>query len=101
MVYNFFDKKSKGSGFKIDVKHNEQIAEELHKSFIRNFKKITVSSEFKDNIWSADLTDMQLVVHNRATWCSDTRQKQSPISICLFLTLILMPQKYILRTIYY
>ena len=66
------------------VKHNEQIAEELQKSIIRNFKKRTVYSEFKDNIWGADLTDMQLVVHNRATCCSDTRQKQSPISICPF-----------------
>ena len=84
MIYTFFDRKSKGSGFKIEVKHNEQIAEELQKSIIRNFKKRTVYSEFKDNIWGADLTDMQLVVHNRATWCSDTRQKQSPISICPF-----------------
>ena len=94
MIYTFFDRKSKGSGFKIEVKHNEQIAEELQKSIIRNFKKRTVYSEFKDNIWGADLTDMQLVVHNRATWCSDTRQKQSPISICPFLILFLMPQKY-------
>ena len=37
MVYKFFDKKSKGSGVNIEVKHNEQLAEELHKSFIRNF----------------------------------------------------------------
>ena len=37
MVYKFFDKKSKGSGVNIEVKHNEQLAKELHKSFIRNF----------------------------------------------------------------
>ena len=39
MVFNFFDKKSKGSGVNIEVKHNEQLAEESHKSIIRNFKK--------------------------------------------------------------
>ena len=39
MVYKFFDKKSKGSGDNIEVKHNEQLAKELHKKIIRNFKK--------------------------------------------------------------
>ena len=37
MVYKFFDKKSKDSGDNIEVKHNEQLAQELHKKFIRNF----------------------------------------------------------------
>ena len=37
------------------------MAEELHKSLIRNFKKITVYSGFKDNIWGADLDDVQLM----------------------------------------
>ena len=37
------------------MKHNEQLAEELHKPIIRNLKKITVYSGFKDNIWGADL----------------------------------------------
>ena len=37
MVYIFFDKKSKGSGVNIEVKHNEQLAKELHKPIIRNF----------------------------------------------------------------
>ena len=61
MVYKFFDKKSKGSGVNIEVKHNEQLAKELHKPIIRNFKKRTVYSGFKDNIWSADLADMLLI----------------------------------------
>ena len=39
MVYKFFDKKSKGSGVNIEMKHNEQLAEELHKPIIRNLKK--------------------------------------------------------------
>ena len=58
MVYKFFDKKSAGSGVNIEVKHNEQLAKELHKPIIRKFKKRTVYSGFKDNIWGADLADM-------------------------------------------
>ena len=40
---------------------NEQLAEELHKSIIRKFLKREVYSTFKDNIWAADLADMQLI----------------------------------------
>ena len=61
MVYKFLDKKSKSSGINIEVKHNGQLAEELHMPIIRNFKKRTVYSVFKDNIWGADLGDMQLI----------------------------------------
>ena len=39
MVYKFFDKRSKGSGANIPLVFNEQLAEELHKTIIRNFKK--------------------------------------------------------------
>ena len=39
IVYKYFDKKSKGSGVNIEVKHNEQLAKELHKPIIRNLKK--------------------------------------------------------------
>ena len=31
----------------------------MHKPIIRNFKKWTVYSRFKDNIWGVDLADMQ------------------------------------------
>ena len=37
MVYNFFDKKSKGSGIK--SMPNQQLANELHKPIIRKLKK--------------------------------------------------------------
>ena len=47
--------------FNNEIKQNLQSAEELHKPIIRNFKKRTVYSEFKDNIWGADLADMQLI----------------------------------------
>ena len=50
MVYKFFDKKSTGSGVNIPLGFNEQLAKELHKPILRNFKKRTVYSRFKDNI---------------------------------------------------
>ena len=61
MVYKFFDKKSTGSGVNIPLEFNEQLAKELHKPIIRKFKKRKVYSGFKDNIWGADLADMQLI----------------------------------------
>ena len=67
MVYKFFDKKTKGSGVTLanksainSIPQNEQLAEELHKP-IRKFKKREVYSAFKDNIWAADLADIQLI----------------------------------------
>ena len=35
------------------------LADELHKSVIKNFNKRKVYSQFKDNIWEVDLADMQ------------------------------------------
>ena len=65
MVCKFFDKNSKGSGAKrVNTKHipqNQQLAQELHKLIIRKSKKRKVYSAFKDNIWAADLADMQLL----------------------------------------
>ena len=50
MVYKFFDRKSKGSGVNTEVKHNEQLAKELHKPITKKVKKGTVYLGFKDNI---------------------------------------------------
>ena len=65
MVYKFFAKKSKGSGAKhVNIKltpQNQELAEELHKHIIRKFEKRQVHAAFKDNIWGADLADMQLL----------------------------------------
>ena len=57
MVYKFFDRKSSGSG--IVNEPNYQLTNELHKPIIRKFKKKKVYSSFRDNIWGADLVDMQ------------------------------------------
>ena len=39
MVYKVFDKKSKGTGIKNEIKENQQLPNELHKSIIRKLKK--------------------------------------------------------------
>ena len=61
MIYKFFDKKSSGSGVNIPLESNEKLAEELHKPIISKFKKKTVYSRYRYNIWGADLADMQLI----------------------------------------
>ena len=75
MVYKFFDKKSaslankstKGSG--VAMLRNEQLAEELYKPIIKKFKKRRVNSSFKDNIWGANLAEMQLMIRfNKGIW---------------------------------
>ena len=57
MVYKFFDKKSSGSG--ITNEPNYQLANELHKSIIKKFKKRKVYSSFRDSILGVNLTGMQ------------------------------------------
>ena len=66
MVYNFFDKKSMGSGTakpssleRIMRDSSSILADELHKPVIKKFNKRKVYSQFKDNIWGVDLADMQ------------------------------------------
>ena len=64
IVSKVFDKKSTGSGIKSVL--NQQLADELHKIIIRIFKKRRVYSSFKNNIWGADLADVQLITkHNK------------------------------------
>ena len=60
MVYKFFDKKTSGSGIKNDNISSKEWAEELHKPIIRKFKKRQIRSAFINNIWGADLADIQL-----------------------------------------
>ena len=66
MVYKFFDKKSTGSGTakpssleRITRDSSLILADELHKPVIKRFNERKVYSQFKDNIWGVDLTDMQ------------------------------------------
>ena len=55
MVYQFFDKKSTGSG----IASFSILPNERHKPIIRKFNNRKVYSQFKDNIWGVDLADMQ------------------------------------------
>ena len=57
IVYNFFDKKSSGSG--VSTEPNYQVLNELRRQIIRKFKRQKVYSSFKDNTWGDDLADMQ------------------------------------------
>ena len=43
------------------VNENIKLVNELHKPIIRKFNKRKVYSSFRDNIWGADLGDMQLL----------------------------------------
>ena len=62
MVYKFFDKNTSGGTFKNENISNKELAEELHKPIIKKIKKRKVHSHFMDNIWGADLCDMQLMI---------------------------------------
>ena len=39
----------------------KELAEKLHKPIIKKFEKQKVQSPFIENIWGADLADMQLI----------------------------------------
>ena len=55
MVYKFFDKRSTGIG----IASSSILADELHKPIIKRFNKRKVYSQFKDNLWGVDISDMQ------------------------------------------
>ena len=59
MAYTFFDKKTVGGVCKNEIMQNKELVEE-HKPIIRKFEKRNAHSSFVDNIWGADLADMQL-----------------------------------------
>ena len=69
MVYRFFHKKTSGGAAMLTNKaavkkentSNKELAEELHKLIIRICKKRKMRSSFIDNIWGADLADVQLI----------------------------------------
>ena len=44
---------------------NERLAEKLHKQIIKKFKTRKVYARFKENIWAADLTEMESLSSNK------------------------------------
>ena len=61
MVYKFFDKKTAGDTVKNEIMQNKELLQELHKPITKKIEKPKVHSSFTDNIWDADLADMQLL----------------------------------------
>ena len=58
---DFLIKKTSGGTVKNENISDKELTEELHKPVIRKFEKRKVQSTFIDNIWGADLADMQLI----------------------------------------
>ena len=50
-----------GGTVKNEIISNKVLAEELDKPITKKFEKRKIHSTFIDNIWSADLADMQLI----------------------------------------
>ena len=61
MVYNCFDIKASGGTIEKEIMKSEELAKELQKPIIRKFVKRKEHSPFINNIWGADLADMQLI----------------------------------------
>ena len=50
-----------GGAVKNETVQKIELAEELHKPVIKKFEKQKMHSSFTDNIWGADLADIQLI----------------------------------------
>ena len=61
VVYKCFDKKTSGSSIRNKKNSSKELAEELQKPITRKFNKRKLHSPFIDNIWGADLADVQLI----------------------------------------
>ena len=57
----YFLKKTSGGTVKNEIIPNKQLPKKLQKPIIGTFDKRKVHSPFIDNIWGADLADMQLI----------------------------------------
>ena len=57
----FLIKKASANGIKNENISNKKLVEELHKTIFRKFQKRKVHSTFLDNIWGADLADVQFI----------------------------------------
>ena len=78
MIFKFFDKNLEDTGIK--YMSNYQLANKVHKSIIKKFKRRKVYSSLKDHIWGAYLADVLLIskCNNRITyllWAIDVFSK--------------------------
>ena len=93
MVYKFFDKKSIGGTVKSEIISNKELSKELYRQIIQKLKKRKVHSSFTDNIWGADLADVQLIckfnkgrfllwvidIYSKYTWVIPLKDKKGII----------------------
>ena len=87
MVYEFFDKNSKGSGVvNNEIKQNLQLAKELYKATIRNFKKRTVYCDFKYLLGAIDL-------YSKYAWVIPIKIKKGVSIVDAFQIIILQGRK--------
>ena len=63
MVNKVFNETSSGIATKNKNRLDQQLAEELYKPIIKKFKKRKVQLPFIDNIWSAELAEVQLITN--------------------------------------
>ena len=61
MVYKLSNKETPGGAVKNENMSNQELAVELHKSFLIKFEKWKVYSPFMVNIWGDNLADMKLI----------------------------------------
>ena len=61
MVYKFFGTKIVSATVKNEIMQNKELVEKLHELIIRKLWNWKVHLSFIDNIWGADLVDMQLL----------------------------------------
>ena len=93
MVYKFFNKKSIGGTVKSEIISNKELSKELYRQIIQKLKKRKVHSSFTDNIWGADLADVQLIckfnkgrfllwvidIYSKYTWVIPLKDKKGII----------------------
>ena len=60
-MINSFRANTSGGAIKSKTIPNQQLADELHEPIIKKFLKRNVYSSFKDNIWGAEMADIQLI----------------------------------------
>ena len=98
IIYKIFDKKTV-SGMSV----NWQLDEELHKPVIKNFKRRKIYAKFKENIWEADLVEMESLsskkknvkyllcvkdVFTKYTWVKPLKDKKSKSLLNAFIEIV-------------
>ena len=58
MIHKLLDQKT---GPEAKASANEELAQKLHKSIIKKFKRMGLCARFRDNIWASDLAEMGLL----------------------------------------